>query len=71
MQDGPAAGSEEIALDLSTDNGLLIDTAARAGCFRGSMPAAQVGQIAPGPYVADLHFSGDGAMVSFYHRTAR
>ncbi|MGO4872740.1 MAG: hypothetical protein ACLPGW_19410 [Roseiarcus sp.] len=64
MQVRPAAGSEEIALDLSTDNGLLIN-GGTSGVLSWLVPAAQVGQIAPGPYVADLVASGDGAIVNF------
>ncbi len=63
MQVRPAAGNMDVALDLSTGNGLLINGATN-GLLSWLVPAAQVAQIAPGAYVADLIASGDGAIVN-------
>ncbi|MGD0642170.1 MAG: hypothetical protein ABSC22_15590 [Roseiarcus sp.] len=63
MQVRPAAGSPEIALDLSTANGLLVNSGTN-GLLSWLVPAAQLAQLAPGSYVADLIASGDGATVN-------
>ncbi|MGD0564549.1 MAG: hypothetical protein ABSA66_15840 [Roseiarcus sp.] len=59
----PSAGSPAIALDLSTANGLLINGGTN-GLLSWLVPAAQLAQIAPGAYVADLVASGDAAVVN-------
>lgn len=63
MQVRLASDLTEIALDLSTANGLLINGGTN-GLLSWLVPAAQLAQIAPGSYVADLIASGDGAVVN-------
>jgi hypothetical protein len=63
MQVRPAAGNPAIALDMSTANGLLTNGGAN-GLLSWLVPAAQVAQMAPGAYVADLVAIADGAIVN-------
>jgi hypothetical protein len=63
MQVRPAPGSAEVALDLSTDNGLLINNGG-AGTISLLAPKAALAQIAPGAYVADLLAIADGATIN-------
>ena len=63
MQVRPAAGSSDIALDLSIDNGLLINNGA-AGTISLLVAKAQLAQLAPGAYVADLLAIADGATIN-------
>ena len=63
MQVRLASDPTQIALDLSTANGLLV-SGGTSGVLSWLVPAAQVAQIAPGAYVADLLAIADGAMIN-------
>lgn len=63
MQVRLASDATQIALDLSTDNGLLINGGAN-GLLSWVVPAAMTAQIAPGAYVADLLAIADGATIN-------
>jgi hypothetical protein len=63
MQIRLASDETQIALDLSTANGLLINGGAD-GVLAWVVPAAQTAEIAPGAYVADLLAIADGATVN-------
>jgi hypothetical protein len=63
MQVRLASDETQIALDLSTDNGLLINGGTN-GLLSWLVPAAQLAQVAPGAYLADLVAAADGAIVN-------
>ncbi len=63
MQVRLASDPTQIALDLSTDNGLLINGGAN-GLLSWLILAPQAAQIAPGAYVADLLAIADGAQIN-------
>ena len=63
MQVRLASDETQIALDLSTANGLLINGGTN-GVLSWVVPAAQTAEIAPGAYVADLLAIADGAVVN-------
>lgn len=53
----------QVALDLSTDNGLLINGGAN-GILTWLVPAVETAQIAPGAYEADLLAIAAGAQIN-------
>jgi len=63
MQIRLASDETQIALDMSTANGLLINGGTN-GILSWLVLAPQVAQIAPGAYVADLLAIADGAIVN-------
>jgi hypothetical protein len=63
MQVRLASDLTQIALDLSTANGLLINGGPN-GLLSWLVLAAQLAQVAPGAYVADLIAEGDGATIN-------
>jgi len=63
MQVRLASDETQIGLDLSTDNGLLINGGTN-GLLSWLVPAAQLAQVAPGAYLADLVAAADGAIVN-------
>jgi hypothetical protein len=63
MQVRLVSDATQIALDLSTDNGLLVNGGA-SGLLSWVVPAAMTARIAPGAYVADLLAIADGATIN-------
>ena len=63
MQVRLASDPTQIALDLSTDNSLLINGGTN-GVLSWIVPAAQTAQIEAGDYVADLLAIADGATIN-------
>ena len=63
MQVRLASDPTQIALDLSTDNGLLINGGTN-GILSWLVLQPQVAQIAPDAYVADLLAIADGATIN-------
>jgi hypothetical protein len=63
MQIRLASDATQIALDLSTANGLLVNGGTN-GVLSWLVPAPATQQIAPGAYVADLLAIADGAVIN-------